>query len=256
MANSKYEYVKSFEQNTTLLKQTWIVVRIDGRAFHRYDFQKPNDARGLGLMNAAATAVMREIPDVCFGYGISDEYSKLVTTVVSTFTAYYVHFWPQWFPERLLVPPLPTFDGRAIVYPNKDVLRDYLSWRQVDCHINNLYNTAFWALVLKGGLTETQAEEELRGTVSADKNEILFSRFGVNYNDESEIYKKGNVLYRKYEEGEAEKAMTASENFLQEPLSKSQRDKQRKRKSKATIELVHVDIIKDAFWEERPWILG
>lgn len=59
--------------------------------------------------------------------------SKLVTTVVSTFTAYYVHFWPQWFPERLLVPPLPTFDGRAIVYPNKDVLRDYLSWRQVDC---------------------------------------------------------------------------------------------------------------------------
>jgi tRNA(His) guanylyltransferase len=32
--------------------------------------------------------------------------------------------------------------------------------------------------------------------VSADKNEILFKRFGINYNNEEEIYKKGSVLYR------------------------------------------------------------
>jgi tRNA(His) guanylyltransferase len=36
-----------------------------------------------------------------------------------------------------------------------------------------------------------------QGTVSADKNEILFKRFGINYNNEEEIYKKGSVLYRK-----------------------------------------------------------
>jgi len=28
-------------------------------------------------------------------------------------------------------------------------------------HINNLYNTTFWTLVQKGGLTTTQAEERL-----------------------------------------------------------------------------------------------
>jgi tRNA(His) guanylyltransferase len=31
----------------------------------------------------------------------------------------------------------PVFDGRAVCYPNFAVLRDYLSWRQADTHINN-----------------------------------------------------------------------------------------------------------------------
>lgn len=85
-------------------------------------------------------------------------------------------------------------------------------------HINNLYNTTFWMMVLRGGMSNTDAEQELKvvfpwnsvgtgnrglwvanmtqGTVSADKNEILFKRFGINYNNEEEIYKKGSVLYR------------------------------------------------------------
>ena len=57
-----------------------------------------------------------------------------------------------------------------------------MSWRQVDCktnlyslllarycsaltkggHINNLYNTTFWALVQKGGMDATAAEEKLK----------------------------------------------------------------------------------------------
>lgn len=79
-------------------------------------------------------------------------------------------------------------------------------------HINNLYNTSFWSLVLKGGLTTSEAEKRLlvgqgsncsqirlmviKGTVSSDKNEILFSQFGVNYNNEAEMFKKGSVLCR------------------------------------------------------------
>lgn len=68
-------------------------------------------------------------------------------------------------------------------------------------------------MVLQGGMSNTDAEQELKvgyhsfnskyrqltwyqGTVSADKNEILFKRFGINYNNELEIYKKGTVLYR------------------------------------------------------------
>jgi hypothetical protein len=62
-------------------------------------------------------------------------------------------------------------------------------------HINNLYNTTFWALVLKGGLSNIEAENKLRGTLAADKNETLFSQFGINYNREPEMYKKGSVLF-------------------------------------------------------------
>lgn len=35
MANSKYEYVKAFERCPTLLPNTFIVVRVDGRGFHK-----------------------------------------------------------------------------------------------------------------------------------------------------------------------------------------------------------------------------
>jgi tRNAHis guanylyltransferase len=40
----------------------------------KYDFAKPNDTRALDLMNAAAVAVMKELPDLVLAYGISDEY--------------------------------------------------------------------------------------------------------------------------------------------------------------------------------------
>lgn len=39
-----------------------------------------------------------------------------------------------------------------------------------------------------------------QGTVSSDKNEILFSRYGINYNNEQEMYKKGSVLFREVRE--------------------------------------------------------
>lgn len=112
---------------------------------------------------------------------------KLVTTVVSSFTAHYIHQWNTYFPSTPLQPRyLPSFDGRAVIYPNTQILRDYMSWRQVDCkyypqpffslmsplisydvvgylgHINNLYNTTFWAMVLQGGMSNTDAEQELK----------------------------------------------------------------------------------------------
>ncbi|KAF5871719.1 putative trna guanylyltransferase protein, partial [Botrytis fragariae] len=277
----RYEYVKAFEQPDLLIPNTWIVVRIDGRGFHKfsdkYAFEKPNDRRALDLMNAAAKAVMMEMSDIVIAYGISDEYSfvfhkscvlferrssKLVTTIVSTFTAYYVHFWSTYFPDpgMQLTAPLPSFDGRAVQYPSVQNLRDYMSWRQVDCHINNLYNTTFWTLIQKGGFDAKGAEKELAGSLAADKNEILFSRFGINYNNEPEIYKKGSVVFRDYElvEPGASEAVDedSAKTIEQKELSKTQEEKDRKRRAKARITVQHVDVIKDEFWQRRPWLLS
>jgi tRNA(His) guanylyltransferase len=74
-------------------------------------------------------------------------------------------------------------------------------------------------------MSTTDAEKELAGTLARDKNEILFSKFGMNYNNEEEMYKKGTVLFR-------------GQN------------------AKRLVEANHVDIIKDDFWDNRPWILG
>ncbi|KAI1926002.1 tRNA-His guanylyltransferase [Ophidiomyces ophidiicola] len=288
MANSKYEYVKSFERDDILLPNTWIVVRIDGRGFHkfsaRYGFEKPNDLRALNLMNAAAKEVMKDLSDLVMAYGSSDEFSfvfhrtcqlferrssKLVSTVVSTFTAHYVYNWPQFFPSSPLEGEwLPTFDSRAIQYPSLQNLRDYMSWRQVDCHINNLYNTTFWNMVLRGGMSNVDAESALQGTVSSDKNELLFSRFGINYNNEPEIFRKGSVLYRDFEQKQLEQIQKERQNAVpkesrsdkpnkeQPELSKTQREQQKKLQKKAGIAVVHVDIVRDEFWERRPWIVS
>ncbi|KAI4684798.1 uncharacterized protein J4E88_004239 [Alternaria novae-zelandiae] len=152
MANSKFEYVRGFEQPDNLIPNTWIVVRIDGRGFSKftskYEFLKPNDKNGLDVMNAAAIAVMKELPDLVLAFGNSDEY-------------------------------------RTAPYSNDE-----------PGHINNLYNTTFWTLVQQGGMGAREAEQRLKGTVSSDKNEILFKEFGINYNNEPECFKKGTVLYR------------------------------------------------------------
>lgn len=118
------------------------------RLSKKYNFEKPNDRRALDLMNAAAMAVMKELPELVLAYGVSDEFSfvfhkdtslfgrrasKLSSTIVSTFTAYYVGYWIHYFPDVKLSPPMPTFDGRCVCYPTVGNLRDYVSWRQADC---------------------------------------------------------------------------------------------------------------------------
>ena len=168
MAQSKYEYTRKFETDDRMLPNCWIVVRIDGKGFHKFSdahgFCKPNEKPALDLMNKCASNVISEFNEIVLCYGQSDEYSfvfrpdtgvysrrsdKIVTNVVSLFASSYVFHWKDFFPSKDLLYP-PSFDGRAVLYPTVKNLRDYLSWRQADCHINNLYNTVFWALVNKG----------------------------------------------------------------------------------------------------------
>lgn len=218
MANSRFEYVRQFETHEKLLPDTYILVRIDGKKFHDfskyYDFEKPNDVRALKLMNASAkNVVLQYRNDIILAFGESDEYSfiikrqsvlynrrkdKLSTLFVSLFTANYVALWDKFFPERKLdYKHLPFFDSRCVCYPNLQTIKDYLCWRFVDTHINNLYNTVFWQLIIKCRLTPREAEQKLCGTLSSDKQEILFSECGINYNNEPEMFKKGSLITRK-----------------------------------------------------------
>lgn len=46
------------------------------------------------------------------------------------------------------------------------------------------------------GESKQDAQVALKGTSSGDKNELLFSRFGINYNEVPQRYRKGTTLYR------------------------------------------------------------
>lgn len=174
MSKSKFEYVRDYETDNKCLQNCWIVLRLDGKGFHKFTdlhkFEKPNDKNGLDLMTRAGASVLEEFRDICFAFGHSDEYSfvfrkdtniynrrhdKLLTNVNSLFSSSYVFYWNTYFPNTELLYP-PAFDSRIILYPSDENLRDYLSWRQADVHVNNLYNSAFWALVLKKKLSTRQ----------------------------------------------------------------------------------------------------
>lgn len=106
MAKSKFEYVRSFETDDICLRNCYIVVRLDGRNFHKWvnsshylllllfqfvmglyynlycarfaeqhKFTKPNDNRALGLMTRSARSVIEELEDIVIAYGQSDEFS-------------------------------------------------------------------------------------------------------------------------------------------------------------------------------------
>lgn len=267
MAKSRFEYVKQFERENYLLPDTYLIVRVDGKGFHKfsqeYQFDKPNDARALKVMNLAARLVVEQYPDIMMAYGDSDEYSfllrrqcvlferremKLVSTFASLISAKYYYHWQNEFPDKPLVPErLPNFDARVVVYPNFSIIRDYFSWRQVDCHINNLYNTTFWTLVERGKLTPQEAEQRLMGTVLKDKNELLFSEFGINYNNEPEMFKKGTILVRHFDDWK--------EPAQKLGLSKRQLQRLEKGRKKAEIRELYVDMINDdTFWDSRPWL--
>jgi len=105
--------------------------------------------------------------------------SKLLSNINSLFTSAYVYHWPGFFRGKELYYP-PSFDARVILYPTDKNLRDYLAWRQADVHINNLYNTCFWNLILKGKLNPSQ----------------------VNINKESRIFESMYKVYFKHKERE------------------------------------------------------
>lgn len=54
MANSRFEYVREYETDDRIMPNCWIVVRIDGKAFHKFtekhNFEKPNDEMGKMLL--------------------------------------------------------------------------------------------------------------------------------------------------------------------------------------------------------------
>lgn len=157
--------------------------------------------------------------------------------------------------------------------------------RQVDCHINNLYNTAFYALtgeytkyqlqdtsnrdsviitkfremqlkhlvtgdVLKPAqLSNYEAEQRLCGTNSSDKNEILFQEFGINYNNELEQFKKGTLV-----------ALPAE---VFRPIRTGCGEAGATKKKKGTtykerdiqFRVLSEDIIKQEFWDENRYLI-
>jgi tRNA(His) guanylyltransferase len=79
----------------------------------------------------------------------------------------------------------------------------------------------------------------LKGTTSAEKNEMLFSKFGINYNEEPQMNRKGSVLFKKKVEKKAVDPRTGEEVTSL--------------RNEVVVE--HESIIDDNFWKANPHLL-
>jgi tRNA(His) guanylyltransferase len=164
-----------------------------------------------------------------------------VSTFASCFTSAYVRGWPAVFGADTPLKAAPIFDARAVAYPDPQTLRDYIAWRQADCHVNNQYNTPYWALV-QSGASRAAAQAALAGTDAAFKNELLFSKFGINYNALPARFRKGTVLARARRRVEVK---PAGPNGSPPSVERE----------RSFIDTLHEDVIGAAFWDARPELL-
>jgi tRNA(His) guanylyltransferase len=155
---------------------------------------------------------MERHPDIAFAFGQSDEFSflfnkstrlfdrrrdRLLSSVVSTFTASFVLQWRQFFAGLPLAAP-PSFDARAVLYSHFALVRDYASWRQADAHVNCLYNYTLCVL-MRTGIDGPAATDTLRGTIARDKHDILL-RHGIDFAMLPAAHRRG-IIWIRTEEG-------------------------------------------------------
>ena len=185
----------------SLPRQTYVVIRIDGKNFHTFTAKLPRPyCRPLAdALDAAALHLGSLIPGFCLAYGQSDEYSllftdfhtpmwfdgnvqKIVSVAASVFTGSFLHSFVR---EGLTAPPVAAFDARVLVVAQRDEVKKYFLWRQLDAAANSLNMLA----------SAHYSHEELLGKSEQAKHDLLHAK-GVNWAKEPADFKRGRVVRR------------------------------------------------------------
>ncbi|MBN2110563.1 MAG: tRNA 5'-guanylyltransferase [Methanosarcinaceae archaeon] len=164
-----------------------VIVRLDGRNFKsalfRMELEKPYDIRFASAMADAVELLFRDSGlSPVFAYIFSDEISfffqelafegriEKIDSVVPSFISSAL--------TMLLEPEEPlSFDSR-IIPVHRQIVADYLIWRQAEAWRNCVNSHAYYTL-LSGGMKEEEAATFLRKKGTSDLHELLFSR-GTN----------------------------------------------------------------------------
>lgn len=196
----------------------WMVARLDGKGFtkwtHDKGFKKPFDDTFHEIMLDATMGLM-ELSGfkILYGYTESDEISLLIHKDDDTFNR----------KMRKLNSTLASiasvmasqsggpcfFDCRICVLPDVETVVDYFRWRMEDSSRNCLNGYCYW-LLRQSGMSKRAATKELEGKGVAFKNELLFSKFGINFTkDITAWHKRGSGVYWKHVIKEAVNQLTS-----------------------------------------------
>ena len=175
-----------------VLPGMFMVARIDGRGFTRltkdvHKFDAPYDERFRDYMAATTEHLMNCGFRVVYGYTQSDEISLVLHREEDAFSRKLRKLNSILAGEAsakfsLLLGYIGVLDCRICQLPNLSLVVDYLRWRSEDAHRNALNAHCYWTL-REQGETVQAATNRLSGLSVAQKNELLFQKKGVNFND-------------------------------------------------------------------------
>ncbi|MFX1254823.1 MAG: tRNA(His) guanylyltransferase Thg1 family protein [Promethearchaeota archaeon] len=216
------EKMRIFEtaHDSSVLPGIYMVARIDGRNFTRltkevHKFEVPYDPVFRDHMVNTTAHLLDCGFRVIYGYTQSDEISLLFHQDEQAFGRKLRKYNSILAGEAsakfsLLLGDLACFDSRISQLPNIDLVVDYFRWRNEDASRNALNGYCYWTL-REQGETVHAATEILRGMSVADKNELLFQKRGINFNDIPNWQKRGVGLYWETYEKQALNLKTGEE---------------------------------------------
>lgn len=197
--------MKDYEVYSTLKvpKNSRIIVRLDGRAFHKLacdlKLVKPYDENFYNVMAAVCEELFKEFSP-SFVYTFSDEISLLfknvpfdgriekIDSVIAGFTS---SSFAMNYDADFKKPP--AFDSRVIPINDDDIVK-YFRWRQDESWRNcvNSHGISY----LKTKYSNNDANDKIKGMKLDEIHELLFKN-GINLNDIETYKKRGIGIYRK-----------------------------------------------------------
>lgn len=181
-------------QDVCVPLEMYMVARIDGRSFTRltkevHGGDAPFDVRFRDYMVETTAHLMQCGFRVVYGYTQSDEillrfHRKYGSVLAGEASGRF----------SVLLGDAAAFDCRISQLPNVDRVVDYFRWRAEDVHRNALGAHCYWGL-RRMGCTAGQATRWLSRMLAAGKDELLFTEFGINFNDLPAWQRRGCGLY-------------------------------------------------------------
>lgn len=189
-----------------MLPMVPVVARLDGKAFHTFTkgLDKPFDMGFIGLMQELTTAIVMET-NAIIGYTQSDEISllwytddpksqifmdgkkdKMVSILASIAGAYFNTMLPDHLPAKAEVGACGFFDCRVFQLPSKEEAANYFIWRQRDAEKNSITMAA----------SSVCSDRELFGLNQNQRQDAMFLKAGINWNDYPEACKRGTFVGR------------------------------------------------------------
>jgi tRNA(His) guanylyltransferase len=216
--------MKAYEEATDYIiaPRLPIIGRIDGKAFHtltkRLKCDKPFDERFSSIMAESSKFLSTQVQGCVLSYTQSDEISFAIRTdqsqetqpwfnnrvqkIVSVATSAVAAAFNRYLKED---EPFAMFDCRVWYMPSMVEVQNYFVWRQRDCVKNSISSAAYYEVArapdpdgIPYGRKKTDAM--LHKLSQNERQELLFQKAKINWNDYPEKFKRGIVTFRHPEE--------------------------------------------------------